>query len=84
MTTKYIWYSEFQRYGFADMWDCSHCGARIEREHDNDDNAVVLDFGFTYSAPHLYIFCGNDCVQRYDSNRLVMEYIALQLEDDRE
>ena len=84
MTIKYIWYSEMQRYSFADLFDCSHCGARIEREHENDDNAIVLDFGCTYSAPDIYIFCGNECLKGYDGNRLVMEYIALQLEDDRE
>ena len=84
MTIKYIWYSEFQRYGYADMWDCSHCGERIEREHDNDGNAVALDFGFTYEAPHYYIFCDTDCEKRYDGNRLVVEFIALKYEEERE
>lgn len=84
MTIKYIWYSEMQRYSFADLFDCSHCGARIEREHENDDNAIILDFGGIYVAPDIYVFCDTDCEERYDGNRFVVEYIALPWESDRE
>ena len=84
MTIKYIWYSEMQRYFFADLFDCSHCGARIEREHENDDKAIILDFGCIEVAPDIYVFCDTDCEERYDGNRYVVEYIALSSESDSE
>lgn len=76
MTTRYIWYSEMQRYSFADLYDCMHCGARINLEHEHDDtNALVVDFGGMSSAPYIYVFCDADCGERYEGNRIVSSYV---------
>lgn len=81
MTTKYIWYSELQRYSYADLFDCSHCGARIELEHENDDaNGIIIDFGGIDLAPNIYAFCDTDCGDRHE-NRFVSAYVRFSYGD---
>ena len=75
MTTKYIWYSEWQSYGFADMWDCSHCGATIVFEHENVDGPLLFHFNGMDLAPDIYVFCDTDCGEFYE-NRVVADYVS--------